>query len=60
MPTIKYSWDLDYNPDSNNPTGHNLFLKTLPKLEEWGSPHFKTEVYETLLEFAGHEFMKDS
>ena len=49
MPTIKYSWDLDYKPDSNNRTGHNLFLKTLPKCD-WKNANGK-RIYERLISY---------
>ena len=55
MPTIKYSWALDYKPTDNNRTGHNLFLKTLPQCD-WknrnGKYISKRKVPKTMKEFA--------
>ena len=29
----------------------------IENLEEWGKPNFKAAVFQTLLEFTGHNFM---
>ena len=46
----------DYIPQREYESYVTMAIQTL---EEWGKANFKAAVYQTLLEFAGHEFMKD-